>query len=248
MPVASAVLFKAVVAASESGKAGGEALMALKALLLDAMKKEDARKAQATSSGGFGDSGTRIQIAAHEDPVVVSTIVSSLKSKIRGRADMERLMPFIKKQLLDVMDQAPPSAKHPELAILFTRSVVAELRRVPAYIREYEMPDSIRRRLAPGVMVADTTALAGLLVELHRLFASTRISSGALAGQKVGSSGSLAGVAAQGFMNLMPELVAALTSKEGGNLLWLGSTAGTKDWMHFELSKVPKITPEGEWP
>jgi hypothetical protein len=248
MPVPSAELFQAVVAASQAGKSGGEGLMALKVLLLQAMKTEDARKAQGASRGGFGDSGTSIQIAAHEDPVVVSTIVASLKAKIGTRADLERLMPPIRRQLIDMMSQAPPTDKHPELAILFSRSVVADLRRVPAYIREYEMPDSIRRQLSPGVMVADTTATAALLVQLHRLFTSTRISSGALAAQKVGTSPSLAGVAAHGFMNLMPELVAALTSKEGGNLLWLGSTAGTKDWMHFELSKAPRITPEGDWP
>jgi hypothetical protein len=248
IPVPAAELFKAVVAASERGKAGEAGLTALKALLLDAMKKEDARKAQAASNGGFGDPGTSIQIAAHEDPPVLHTIVSGLKSKIGSRAGLERFMPLIRKQLLDVADKPLPSDKKSELAILFSRGVVADLRRVPAYIREYEMPAAISRRLTPGLMVADTAELAGFLVKMHQLFISTRIQSGKLAGQKIAPSPTLAGVAAHGFMNLMPELVAALTSKEGGNLLWLGSTKGTKDWMHFELPNPPKITPQGEWP
>jgi hypothetical protein len=49
-------------------------------------------------------------------------------------------------------------------------------------------------------------------------------------------------------MNLEPELVAALTSSEGGNLVWLGATYGTKDWMHFQLKSPPPIPRQGTWP
>lgn len=46
-------------------------------------------------------------------------------------------------------------------------------------------------------------------------------------------------IAAHGFMNLDPDLVAALVSN---GLAWLGSVGeGTKDFMHFELVKTPPL-------
>ena len=48
-------------------------------------------------------------------------------------------------------------------------------------------------------------------------------------------------IAAHGFLNLAPELIAALTGSDGGGLHWLGATKGTKDFMHFELE--PKDQP-----
>ena len=47
--------------------------------------------------------------------------------------------------------------------------------------------------------------------------------------------GTAASVAAFGFINLPPELIAGLVASDGGDLTWLGSTRGTKDFMHFEL-------------
>lgn len=47
--------------------------------------------------------------------------------------------------------------------------------------------------------------------------------------------GTTATIAAHGFIDLAPELIAALTGSDGGGLHWLGATKGTKDFMHFEL-------------
>jgi hypothetical protein len=148
-------------------------------------------------------------------------------------------MPFIEKQLIDVQDAAPPADTHTELAVLFSKGVVAELRRMSEYIRRFELPANIRHQLTPRVRTAEAASLSTLLIEMHHVFTSSQ--------KHTGGPDSLPGVAAHGFMNLMPELVAALTSSQGGNLLWLGSSPYTKDWMHFELSPQPKITPEGEW-
>jgi hypothetical protein len=56
--------------------------------------------------------------------------------------------------------------------------------------------------------------------------------------EALGTPGS---VAAHGFFNLDPRLVAALTAPDGGNLLWLGATSGTRDSMHFELKTRPDL-------
>jgi hypothetical protein len=51
-----------------------------------------------------------------------------------------------------------------------------------------------------------------------------------------------------GFFNLPPELVAALVADDGGGLRWLGSHAGTKDYMHFELRDKPPLIVPGDSP
>jgi hypothetical protein len=237
-PVAPAELFKAVAAAAADIRADAQAQAALKTLLLDAMTKEDERRARAADASGA--SVGPVAVAAQDDPPVLIDIVSGLRAKIRSRSDLDRLMRSIEAQLVDLLDAAAPADKHEELEVLFSKRVVAELRRLPENIRRYELPGNIRYQLTPRVRTAEATALTTLLIEMHRLFTSSQKHSG--------GSDSLAGAAAHGFMNLMPELVAALTSSQGGNLLWLGSSPNTKDWMHFELSAPPKITPQGEWP
>jgi hypothetical protein len=111
-------------------------------------------------------------------------------------------------------------------------------------VRRYELPNNLRLRLLPPAKDAEVATLAASLVELHGIFVGTRDKQG----QPIGQGTSLSAVAVHGFMNLQPELVAALTSSEGGNLVWLGATLGTKDWMHFQLKSPPKITPQGTWP
>ena len=52
---------------------------------------------------------------------------------------------------------------------------------------------------------------------------------------------SLAQMAMHGFMNIPPELAAALVADDGGNLRWLGAAAkATRDFMHFEMRVPPK--------
>lgn len=47
-----------------------------------------------------------------------------------------------------------------------------------------------------------------------------------------------------GFLNIPPDVVAGLASKEGGGLRWLGANQSTtKDFMHFELHDRPKLHP-----
>jgi hypothetical protein len=58
------------------------------------------------------------------------------------------------------------------------------------------------------------------------------------------AKGTLGSIAAHGFLNLDPILVAALNSTDGGGgLRWLGATKATKDFMHFELVDHPPLTP-----
>jgi hypothetical protein len=46
-------------------------------------------------------------------------------------------------------------------------------------------------------------------------------------------------VAAHGFLNLPPALVAALSGSDAGGLKWLGTA--NQDYMHFELAKEPAL-------
>jgi hypothetical protein len=49
-------------------------------------------------------------------------------------------------------------------------------------------------------------------------------------------------LALHGFMSVPPEVVAALSGSDAGNLRWLGTMSGhTKDYMHFELRHRPKL-------
>jgi hypothetical protein len=237
IPLPPAELFKAVAAASQRGKPGTEGLAALKRTLLDALNREEARIAVPDTSGGEGS------YSASEDPLVLATLVSALRPKIKDRRDLTRLMPFVLAQVINPLD-TPAFARTAELAILFDRRVIAELKRIPENIRRYEMPNSLRLRLAPSAKDAEVATLASSLVELHGIFAGMKTGKG----DPIGFGTSLPAIAAHGFMNLEPELVAALTSSEGGNLVWLGATYGTKDWMHFQLKSPPKITPQGTWP
>jgi hypothetical protein len=237
VPIAPAELFKAVAAAAQHGEPGADGLASLKRLLLDALNQEEARTAVPESSGGDW------RVGAQEDPLVLYTLASALRPKIRSRADLIRLMPFITAQVTNPLD-TPSFPKTAELAILFDRKVIAELKRVPEHVRRYELPNNLRLRLLPPAKDAEVATLAASLVELHGIFVGTRDKQG----QPIGQGTSLSAVAVHGFMNLQPELVAALTSSEGGNLVWLGATLGTKDWMHFQLKSPPKITPQGTWP
>ena len=86
-------------------------------------------------------------------------------------------------------------------------------------------------------------AVAGTMIHLYRVFnqAWRKDKKGNLT-EKVESSaiGSEGSVAAQGFLNLAPEVVAACSGSEGGGLKWLGGVKkGTKDFMHFELPTRP---------
>jgi hypothetical protein len=52
--------------------------------------------------------------------------------------------------------------------------------------------------------------------------------------------GTAASIAAFGFINMPPELIAGLIASDGGGLTWLGATRGTKDFMHFELNPADR--------
>jgi hypothetical protein len=252
-------LFKAVVTASEdkahasTASAGGFAAVA--SLLNRAMSDEEERKARAASADTY-DPTMKSSSAAHVEPVAVAIIISGLSSKMKSRADLPVLMPVVRAQLNDPKDDPTAEAKKLGLTFLFRKNFVAELRKLSPSVRSLEMPDSILFQMQDLTRSADATALAKYLIELHRIFVSTRIESGSHAGEKIGTgaTGNLQTVAAHGFMDLMPELVAALTSNEGGGLQWLGTVGrlksgarGSKDWMHFELLNPPKIARDAKW-
>jgi hypothetical protein len=48
-------------------------------------------------------------------------------------------------------------------------------------------------------------------------------------------------LAAHGFLNLPAKLVSALRASDGGDLVWLGTGEHTRDFMHFELKRVPPL-------
>ena len=79
------------------------------------------------------------------------------------------------------------------------------------------------------------TKAARFLIEMYGIYKSS-FDKDTKTGRKDASSVGTAGsVAANGFISLKPELIAALTGSDGGDLTWLGDTSGTKDFMHFQL-------------
>ncbi|MDO8144910.1 DUF4157 domain-containing protein [Isoptericola sp. 178] len=68
----------------------------------------------------------------------------------------------------------------------------------------------------------------------------TRTATGHVRATSEGTRGS---VAAHGFLNLPPLLVAALTGSDAGNLKWLGTA--NQDFMHFELNPRPPLFTTG---
>lgn len=82
--------------------------------------------------------------------------------------------------------------------------------------------------------------LVKLLVNLMVTYKSTYITKKTRKGTETVRTesqiiGNTATLAYGGFMNLSEDVVAALAGKEGGGLIWLGGTLGTKDFMHFDL-------------
>jgi hypothetical protein len=251
-------LFKAVGAASEDkahgSRASADSFAAVVLLLNEAIHDEEERKAKAASGGTIDP--MRTSGTAQVEPPAVASIVSGLSSKVKSRADLAVLMPVVRTQLNDPKDKPTAEAEKLGLSFLFRKHLVAELRKLSPSVRSLEMPDSILAQMQSLAWSADAAALAKYLVQLHRTFVSTRIASGLHAGEKIdiGSTGNLQTVAAHGFTDLMPELVAALTSNEGGGLRWLGTVGklrggarGSKDWMHFELPSPPKIARDVKW-
>jgi hypothetical protein len=82
--------------------------------------------------------------------------------------------------------------------------------------------------------------IATTLASAHAAFVASRVQKDTdkqKQGDEIPASatGSVGTVAAHGFMDLAPQLVAALRGSDGGNLTWLGVASHTKDFMHFEL-------------
>lgn len=94
-------------------------------------------------------------------------------------------------------------------------------------------------------------SLAAVLLQSYRAYRESRENRDTKA-SKVGASAkaSVGSIAAQGFFDLAPVLVAALRGRDGGALEWLGVAKGTKDFMHFQLEKGDQpprelVDPEG---
>jgi hypothetical protein len=96
---------------------------------------------------------------------------------------------------------------------------------------------------APIAKGVKPKAVAGTIIHLYRIFKQAWIKDKkGTPVKKVESSaiGTEGSVAAHGFLNLAPEVVAACSGSEGGGLKWLGGVkTGTKDFMHFELPYLP---------
>jgi hypothetical protein len=129
---------------------------------------------------------------------------------------------------------------------LFDKTVVDRLRSSSPAARQRDLLENIWGHMLWHVRETETPVLARSLLNLHDIFTRSHTPTGKIPSQ---STGTVDTVAAHGFMNLMPELVAALTSNEGGGLLWLGLTPHpwSKDWMHFELRDKPRIDRDSKW-
>ncbi len=100
--------------------------------------------------------------------------------------------------------------------------------------------------IPPGVDPPDVCLVATLtdaqvapqaltMLRTYRAFQASRRRNGTEVAAR--SSASVGSMAAHGFFDLAPELVAALRGSDGGALKWLGVANRTKDFMHFELER-----------
>ena len=119
--------------------------------------------------------------------------------------------------------------------------------------------DANRQALATFVFPTDTgessriwdeslvTSTVDLLALMARIFRETFTPTRKDPNRRVSPtarSPSDAQLALHGFLSVPPEMVAALSGSDAGNLRWLammGGRAGTKDYMHFELRQRPDL-------
>lgn len=138
--------------------------------------------------------------------------------------------------------------------------------------REHEEPISIDEPAMPGMCLPESELepaddspdaicepedlppfvvdpIARTLASAHSAFIASRDRKGKeVPASAVGSVGT---IAQHGFLDLAPELIAALRGTDGGDLTWLGVARNTKDFMHFELQAkhqppIVKIPPAGK--
>ena len=89
---------------------------------------------------------------------------------------------------------------------------------------------------AVGAEAAPRLRHVGFLVDVYRTFVESRGSGSSGPVPAQATPGGAGSIAAHGFMNLDPRVVATLTAGDGGGLYWLGGCEdSTKDFMHFEL-------------
>ena len=88
---------------------------------------------------------------------------------------------------------------------------------------------------------APPTELAKVIATIETVGTAFRTSFGKK-GARVSAKteGTAGSVAAHGFLNLPPALVAALSGSDAGALKWLGTA--NQDYMHFELAKEPALS------
>ena len=79
------------------------------------------------------------------------------------------------------------------------------------------------------------TKAARFLIEMYGIYKDSFADEKKGTRKAAQTEGTAGTVAAHGFINLKPELIAALTGSDGGDLDWLGNASGTKDFMHFQL-------------
>ena len=134
------------------------------------------------------------------------------------------------------MPALTPAAANPILAASRQRNASA----ATLATRMFAQPAGSPR---PGsVALRRRRAAAATLIALHRTFRSSFRGTRRVAASAIATKGS---VAANGFMSLPPRLVATLSGREAGALVWLG-TDRVHDFMHFELpvaSRPPLFRP-----
>jgi hypothetical protein len=95
-------------------------------------------------------------------------------------------------------------------------------------------------RLWDDQLVRSTVDLLAYMAKVYTQSFSRKTKSGRVAPTPWNPSD--AQLAVHGFMNVPPELVAALSGSDAGDLKWLGMMSGaTKDYMHFELRDRPAL-------
>ena len=153
--------------------------------------------------------------------------------------------------LLRLANDGRSAAKLPALATGVGASLVAAVKQGKAADRATALREAVWPEgkdlpaTSPGkgkkpVKPAPPAGLAAAIEILQTVGTAYRTSFGKKGARVAANTEGTAGsVAAHGFVNLPPALVAALTGSDAGGLTWLGTA--NQDFMHFELAKEPAL-------
>ncbi|MGB5952206.1 MAG: hypothetical protein WBG57_06765, partial [Ornithinimicrobium sp.] len=170
---------------------------------------------------------------------LTADIVTALARRVRSSDALDQLQAGLKEIIVDPARRVTSAERRAGLHRIRNRNIRRQLDALDPAARgviAVKVTESLRAALARRAVDAVAHSSADLVVKAFTTMRS-------IGPDRANPSprGTLAKAAVQGFANLAPELVSALTSPAGGDLKWLG--VHNQDMHHFELKNRPALVP-----